>query len=1286
MRRPVFIALAFVIVFGWICPAGQVSVAYADAPNLLVNGSFENGMAGWNWSISGGALASATVMTGDGHDGTAFVRLKNDSNRADNVYGKIGQTVSVKPYTQYTVSLWARTENANFAIYGSWDLRVSLDEDSSGEWKYYETTFVTENTTTWKFFVLVQDITSRLEIDGIVIRETNAVDNGGFENNLNGWTAWSSGGASASFSIRTDGPKEGNKYVRITNGSGYAPNVYGHLYQTIAVQPNSIYVITLWARTSGANHCWFGGWDERFALDVNSAGVWKQYKATIYTGAQTSWQFNIVTENATVALDVDGIRIEKTGNLLNNGSFEASPDLAGWSPVFNGGAQGSITVRSDGAFANRKYARITNDSSLSPHVYVALEQDVPVKPNTEYLISLRARTDGAKQAWYGGGPSWLSRFSFVQNSNGQWLKYEAKIRTGNETVWQFVVLSEDTTTLLDIDEVLFVEANRIVNPGFERDLEFWAHGGSAQASISILTDSPYEGNRYVRMTNSSPFAPGVYAFVQQQIPVEPFSSYTITLRARTSGVNDAYFGGGPNWETRFPFHPNSGGVWKEYRRTFTTGPETSWPFIIVVQDVATALDIDAVIVEKVPLNAPGLQGEAIWYPEVDYPVTLAPARAERYFRKTFHLTQLPEKAALTFYAQLAAKVYVNGVPIEQLLLAEPDARVYDVTDVLTTGTNVIAVQARTWAPGDDYTSADYWDRPLNETLYRSYAMITADLDLTNDDGTQVKAAYTDSTWKVSKVPAANWTAVHFDDTAWLPAQVVGPFPAKPWTGYVASDLENRYAGLLFSADPKSMHFQKGDAKSVRLTLSAWKLPHPVSSANLYFTVKDAHGHVIQTGMLPNVPFSGKKADAVVPLNVDEIGFYTVELSAVAYHENDAYSVYVMNRVQHNNTFSFLVNDLPVDVALSDFGVTNHGGDGSILRNLGIGWLRTDISWERLQFEDGGTIHWEDFDQRLNNAASNGLSSLVILDYSPIWASTAPASVSDWEKFHYRPDLAKWLNFVDAAVRRYKHLVRYWEIWNEPDGGFWQSPKSEYVDFLRETSIRIKSIDPSAQIVVGGLVMGSGFLEMLYQNGLKNHFDVINLHAYAQPLAPEMYLAEKINDFKSVAAAYGDGAKPIWITEVGTPTGGPLRVNDEVQAQFFVRSNVLALANGIEKSMWYNDTGVRGSFDYDFGIMLGRNHEPKAAAQAAAIMTKYLNGAVYVSSLYPGDPFIHAYQFAKGASQRYVLWSAGSPSVRTIDFGATKVTKVDMYGAAETLTSANGQFTLTLTQSPIYIIK
>jgi hypothetical protein len=113
----------------------------------------------------------------------------------------------------------------------------------------------------------------------------------------------------------------------------------------------------------------------------------------------------------------------------------------------------------------------------------------------------------------------------------------------------------------------------------------------------------------------------------------------------------------------------------------------------------------------------------------------------------------------------------------------------------------------------------------------------------------------------------------------------------------------------------------------------------------------------------------------------------------------------------------------------------------------------------------------------------------------------------------------------------------------------------YTQMLKLSYSSIKAVDPASTVLTGGTAAcgtGSGnlsasdFLSGIYANGGKGYFDAVADHPYAIPFLPEFgwywnywqQMAATSPSVRSVMVAAGDGAKKIWITEYGTPTGGP----------------------------------------------------------------------------------------------------------------------------------------------------
>src|SRR5690606_2361246 len=122
------------------------------------------------------------------------------------------------------------------------------------------------------------------------------------------------------------------------------------------------------------------------------------------------------------------------------------------------------------------------------------------------------------------------------------------------------------------------------------------------------------------------------------------------------------------------------------------------------------------------------------------------------------------------------------------------------------------------------------------------------------------------------------------------------------------------------------------------------------------------------------------------------------------------------------------------------------------------WVRTTspsraFRWSTAEPVDNQFV-W--FDEEISRASAQGISVLgTIGQHWPSWADQ-----------NGLPRLDKWAEFVTAIVQHYKHRVKYWEIWNEPN---WQFTPTFYADLLRTAATAMRAADPQAKIVgLGGV--------------------------------------------------------------------------------------------------------------------------------------------------------------------------------------------------------------------------
>lgn len=226
-----------------------------------------------------------------------------------------------------------------------------------------------------------------------------------------------------------------------------------------------------------------------------------------------------------------------------------------------------------------------------------------------------------------------------------------------------------------------------------------------------------------------------------------------------------------------------------------------------------------------------------------------------------------------------------------------------------------------------------------------------------------------------------------------------------------------------------------------------------------------------------------------------------------------------------------------------------------LASLGVGWVRADLAWSSVRPDENAPYRWDAFDRLVDAAYTRDIHVLPILTYTPAWARMDTCA---WTSKCPPKDPRAFAVFVRDAIERYAPRgVVAWEVWNEPNISlFWASgaDPERYAALLREAYTAVHDVSPDAVVVSGGLAPAStgdgnmaprDFLEQLYTYGARTSFDAVGFHPYSYPLSPTHHkrsnawsqMAETAWSIRSIMHDHGDGAKQVWLTEYGAPTGG-----------------------------------------------------------------------------------------------------------------------------------------------------
>ena len=236
----------------------------------------------------------------------------------------------------------------------------------------------------------------------------------------------------------------------------------------------------------------------------------------------------------------------------------------------------------------------------------------------------------------------------------------------------------------------------------------------------------------------------------------------------------------------------------------------------------------------------------------------------------------------------------------------------------------------------------------------------------------------------------------------------------------------RSANVVSERHPLSL-YHDGEQAGLRLMAST---PESAAPQELAWQVEDFWGEVRLSGTW--LPGRGRQVKRISGAGLGR-GWYR---ASVAWSDGHA---------RAESTFAILPPpERTGEIADSPFGA-HFAVDPSglaVARAVGVRWLRlhppNHTKWRVVEPSPG---EWRWRDDAIQIALDAGLSLIGSLDRCPTWASSAPEGIPDRGFYTgtgaWLPrDWAEWEAYVARTVRRYKDVIRIWEIWNEGNLGSW----------------------------------------------------------------------------------------------------------------------------------------------------------------------------------------------------------------------------------------------------------
>lgn len=173
----------------------------------------------------------------------------------------------------------------------------------------------------------------------------------------------------------------------------------------------------------------------------------------------------------------------------------------------------------------------------------------------------------------------------------------------------------------------------------------------------------------------------------------------------------------------------------------------------------------------------------------------------------------------------------------------------------------------------------------------------------------------------------------------------------------------------------------------------------------------------------------------------------------------------------------------------------------LVAGLGVHYVRIQSGWQRTETKKGEyDFAW--LDEIVDQLIARGMEPWIDLCYghemyTPM-AKTSFGAVG-WAPIHTEEAKDAWAAYVKAVVTRYHGRVKWYEIWNEPDGVWCWRPEvspEDYGDFALATAKAIHAADPEAKAIAGVVCyMNLPYLKRMLERGVGSEADAISFHRY-----------------------------------------------------------------------------------------------------------------------------------------------------------------------------------------------
>lgn len=472
-----------------------------------------------------------------------------------------------------------------------------------------------------------------------------------------------------------------------------------------------------------------------------------------------------------------------------------------------------------------------------------------------------------------------------------------------------------------------------------------------------------------------------------------------------------------------------------------------------------------------------------------------------------------------------------------------------------------------------------------------------------------------------------------------------------------------------------------------------------------YTITDFYDNLVLSEQIEVVAVPGL-GEQFIELPIRQKGYYKVSVTAkdsknsFIGEEVAAFSIIQKNTAKgQNQTSPFGVSISPnrLELALERADL------------IGVEHLRVHEVFNWRDFEpEKGIFIWDKLGGGLATSAktSTEFYKPAIYDFSvytdkgfkpTIYVQGHDRFYPEWARgYDEEAKLLAYGKFFKQFASNFSGVIENFQIINEP----WKDMGStEYFELLRSTYSMAKKGNPDATVigVTGYHGPQINFLKEIIDLGGLDYMDVLALHPYPRPEAPERVLIEFLHQTREWMEQAGR-VLPLWITEIGWTTLGfetlPTRIprpahrnnTDIEQAQYLVRTMVISVANGVEVIHWFHYSGDH-TFRYTYHMFEADSFaSPMKTVPVFSALSQMLSQARFTRTLVEGEGSLFAYEFEEEDEIKIVAWTESDQSTLLLETGAGSFKVFDIMGnELMEFETAGGVSAVPVTGSAVYLV-